>query len=872
MKKRRSTRLINAGDILLTVICLIGMAIAVYLFWDDLNVTLSKQDEAPIAVVYFKQNTVQRRLVDRNLWERIQVSAPVYEGDRIRTSAMSEAVTVFADGTEIEIHENTLIQVYTQKERAAVDFVSGAITATAAGFEGEESAVAPLLIKTGDKVVELDSGSAVSVAAPVVSSAVKGSETAGKAVTPEKAGKVAVTVTKGTAAVRDAKKEDTYKQQTSASSVTKVAQSSITDFGETARQVFTAVTATPESASVELAAGKKVIQTGEVSFVETVKAEGNTDGEETPETAEMAAEADGVTAVPERTATLYLPVSSTSIRLEEGRVPIITAQWESSEDLMFEFSRDASFASILFTRVYPENQTQAYILLEDYAEEGNLFWRVRFAADPDSSFASGVILLQASPEESEQEMIDRVLNDEETVPLKDEPDTQEEAIKAEAVRKEEEERKAREDAARLDAENAEKERLATIKAEEERIAAEKAAEEARLAEEARIAAEKKAAEEAEAARIAAEKKAAEEEAARIAAEKKAAEEAEAARIAAEKKAAEEAEAARIAAEKKAAEEAEAARIAEEKKAAEEAEAARIAAEKKAAEEAEAARIAAEKKAAEEARLAEEARIAAEKKAAEEAEAARIAAEKKAAEEAEAARIAAEKKAAEEAEAARIAAEKKAAEEEAARIAAEKKAAEEEAARIAAEKKAAEEAEAARIAAEKKAAEEAEAARIAAEKKAAEEEAEAARIAAEKKAAEEAETARIAAENAALRQAFAAATPGIISPAAGRTLDDSYFDANSNLTFSWTSIPNASSYHLVVRSSGTIFSKTIIDRYVSSSQYVLRTLSDLDEGEFEWTVTGRMSDGTESQTAKSTFTVKLDPLESVELDTSGLFKR
>jgi hypothetical protein len=155
----------------------------------------------------------------------------------------------------------------------------------------------------------------------------------------------------------------------------------------------------------------------------------------------------------------------------------------------------------------------------------------------------------------------------------------------------------------------------------------------------RIAAEKKAAEEAaEKARIEAERQAAEAERARIEAERKAAEEAvEKARLEAERRAAEEAaEMARIEAERKAAEEAaERARIEAERQAAEEAaEKARIEAEKKAAEEAaERARIEAERKAAEEA--IEKARIEAERRAAEEAaEKARIEAERQAAEEAE----------------------------------------------------------------------------------------------------------------------------------------------------------------------------------------------------------------------------------------------
>lgn len=713
MKKKRSIRLINAGDILLTVICLIGMAIALYLFWDDLNVSLAKQDEAPIAVVYFKQNTVQRRLVDRNLWERVQTSALVYEGDRIRTSEMSEAVTVFADGTEIEIHENTLIQIYTQKEKAAIDFISGAITASASGVE-DESAVSQLVIKTGDKVVELNSGSVTSIASPVYSSQKDGE-------TP-----VAVTVTKGTASVRDALETDSYKGAAVARSVVNAARNSIDDLGMTARQMLaSARVAAGSSVSEELLAPSKVVQAGEVSFVhddETVS---------------------GLAA--DRSATLYLPLSSTAIRLEEDIMPLIKVQWESNTALTFEFSDTAAFTKTLITRTYQPQQTQSYITLEDYASEGTLFWRAFFAGDPDSIFAMGVVLLQPAPEESKQEMIDRVLNDEGTVPVKDEPDTQEEAIKAEAVRKEEEERKAREEAARLDAQR-----------EAERVEAER-----RAAEEARLEAE------------------------RIEAE----------RLAAEQAAAEKAEEERLEAEREAAEKALTER-----------------------------RLAA-------ARAAEEKRLAAEKAAAE-----RAAAEKAAAEKAAAAKAAAEKAEAE--RLTRLEAERQAAEE-AARKAEAQRRLEEEQARIEAQKKAQEEA-----------------ARLEAERLAEEQ-----RLAAE----------RAAALSAAQREAFAASCTTLREPAAGKVLDDAFFDTSRSLTFSWVPLADADSYRLVIRQKG-LFSKTILDRIVSDVSYTLRTLSDLDEGEFEWSVIGKMPDGTESKAASGTFSVHLEPLEDVELDTSGLFHR
>ncbi|MCG3166904.1 MAG: Protein TolB [Bacteroidia bacterium] len=253
-------------------------------------------------------------------------------------------------------------------------------------------------------------------------------------------------------------------------------------------------------------------------------------------------------------------------------------------------------------------------------------------------------------------------------------------------------------------------KVAELKALEAQLLAEEKALKERQLEEARLAEEKRKAEDAakvkaeEEAKLAVEKKKAEElEAAKAAEEKKLAEEAaakakaeEANRLAEEnRKAAEAAKAkaeeeAKLAAEKKKAEELAAAKSAEEKKLAEEAaakakadEEAKLAVEKKKAEELAAAKAAEEKKLAEEtaakAKAAEEARLAEEKRKAEEAE--KLAAEKKRAEELAAAKAEQEKKQAE--EAARIAEEKRKAEE-----IAKAKAAEE--AKLAAEKKIADE--------------------------------------------------------------------------------------------------------------------------------------------------------------------------------------
>ena len=233
-----------------------------------------------------------------------------------------------------------------------------------------------------------------------------------------------------------------------------------------------------------------------------------------------------------------------------------------------------------------------------------------------------------------------------------------------------------------------------------------------LAEQARLAEEKRKAE--EAIRLAEEKRKAEE-AARLAEEKRKAEEA--IRLAEEKRKAD--EVARLAEEKRKAEEV--ARLAEEKRKADEV--ARLAEEKRKADEA--ARLAEEKRKAEEAQIAEAKAKAEELRLAEEQqkEELRLAEEKRKAE--EAIRLAEEKRKAE--EAARLAEEKRKAEE-AIRLAEEKRKAEE-AARLAEEKRKAEEA--ARLAEEKRKADEA--ARLAEEKRKAEEQA---RLDAQRKALEQ----------------------------------------------------------------------------------------------------------------------------------------
>lgn len=83
-----------------------------YTFWKDLNSSASRSDKEKIAVITFKNRIAQRKFEDRVVWERIDKSTPLYNGDLVRTSDLAEAVITFNDNSQIDLFENTMIQVY----------------------------------------------------------------------------------------------------------------------------------------------------------------------------------------------------------------------------------------------------------------------------------------------------------------------------------------------------------------------------------------------------------------------------------------------------------------------------------------------------------------------------------------------------------------------------------------------------------------------------------------------------------------------------------------------------------------------------------------------------------------------------------------
>ena len=162
MKRRSTTYRLNKLDWTIFVICSIASAVMFFLFYRDLNSFSIKQSEEPIAKIYFKRNTAQRKFVDSDIWEVLTSSSDVYDGDRIRTSKNSEAYTEFADSQiQIQLNEKSMIQIFRSRDQKSVNFIGGEIrVSNMAG--GDES----LVIRSGTQEISVAGSSEVKLAIP----------------------------------------------------------------------------------------------------------------------------------------------------------------------------------------------------------------------------------------------------------------------------------------------------------------------------------------------------------------------------------------------------------------------------------------------------------------------------------------------------------------------------------------------------------------------------------------------------------------------------------------------------------------------------------------------------------------------------------
>lgn len=171
MKKRNTTYRLNKVDYLIFILCSLAAAAALFLFYRDLNSYTIKQAEEPVAKIYFKKNTAQRKFVDNDIWEVLTNSSDIYDGDRIRTSKDSEAYTEFNDsGIQIQLREKSMVQIFKNKKQRSVDFIGGEI------FVATTKPEEKIVIHSGKNEISIGQVSEVKLVLPEVPPAVASGE------------------------------------------------------------------------------------------------------------------------------------------------------------------------------------------------------------------------------------------------------------------------------------------------------------------------------------------------------------------------------------------------------------------------------------------------------------------------------------------------------------------------------------------------------------------------------------------------------------------------------------------------------------------------------------------------------------------------
>jgi len=152
-------------DFLVILLCLSIVGYFLNLFRLDLFQTINLQNVEPIGTITVKNNTVQRRIADRVLWDRLMVESPVYLGDLIRVAELS-AATLNIEGQQLDIGENTLIRIQLSPngEGLQIELSEGSIGITVTE-ESVNQGFTPLQLNMNGRIVETTAGTSITASA-----------------------------------------------------------------------------------------------------------------------------------------------------------------------------------------------------------------------------------------------------------------------------------------------------------------------------------------------------------------------------------------------------------------------------------------------------------------------------------------------------------------------------------------------------------------------------------------------------------------------------------------------------------------------------------------------------------------------------------
>ena len=140
-------------------LCLAGIAASLNFFRLDLFRTLRSQNALQAGTITFKRNTAQRRLADRVIWDRLRQHSPVYDGDIIRTAELSQATIHLPHSGQIDLDQNTLVQIWVNESgEMEIDLSSGGLNLAAGAGGG-------IVLNAGGSRVAASEGAVLSAAA-----------------------------------------------------------------------------------------------------------------------------------------------------------------------------------------------------------------------------------------------------------------------------------------------------------------------------------------------------------------------------------------------------------------------------------------------------------------------------------------------------------------------------------------------------------------------------------------------------------------------------------------------------------------------------------------------------------------------------------
>lgn len=110
------------------------------------------QEKKPIAILVSGTNEVQRKPVQRLIWEPIAQEELLYPGEQVKTSSISEAKIEFIkSGILIELEPDSLVVLEENNDKVSLDFMKGSLFVKNQDGTGEGG---NLEIKSGNKTVD----------------------------------------------------------------------------------------------------------------------------------------------------------------------------------------------------------------------------------------------------------------------------------------------------------------------------------------------------------------------------------------------------------------------------------------------------------------------------------------------------------------------------------------------------------------------------------------------------------------------------------------------------------------------------------------------------------------------------------------------